>query len=55
MLAALEARARAEGLGEIELHAQAKVEGFYRRLGYAREGDLFEEAGIQHVVMRKPL
>lgn len=55
VLAALEARARAEGLREIELHAQCYVEAFYARHGYAREGAPFEEAGIEHVVMRKRL
>jgi predicted GNAT family N-acyltransferase len=55
VLAALEARARAEGLREIELHAQCYVEAFYARHGYARSGPVFEEAGIDHVVMRKGL
>jgi predicted GNAT family N-acyltransferase len=55
VLAALEARARAEGLREIELHAQCYVEGFYARHGYARAGEIFEEAGIEHVAMRKRL
>jgi predicted GNAT family N-acyltransferase len=55
VLEALEARARADGVREIELHAQCYVEDFYRRHGYAREGDVFEEAGIAHVVMRKRL
>ena len=55
VLAVLEARARADGLREIELHAQCYVEAFYARHGYAREGDVFEEAGIDHVVMRKRL
>ena len=55
VLAALEARARADGLREIELHAQCYVEGFYARHGYARAGEVFEEAGIDHVVMRKRL
>ena len=55
VLAALEDRARAEGLREIELHAQCYVEAFYARHGYVREGEPFEEAGIAHVVMRKPL
>ena len=53
VLLALEARAREDGLREIELHAQCYVEGFYRKHGYAREGGVFEEAGIDHVVMRK--
>ncbi|WP_242343118.1 GNAT family N-acetyltransferase [Anaeromyxobacter terrae] len=55
VLAALEAQARAEGLAEIELHAQCYVEAFYARAGYARAGERFEEAGIEHVVMRKRL
>lgn len=55
VLAFLEERARAEGLAEIELHAQCYVERFYARHGYARDGEPFEEAGIAHVVMRKRL
>jgi predicted GNAT family N-acyltransferase len=55
VLAALEARARALGLHELELHAQCYVEAFYARHGYARAGEPFVEAGIDHVVMRKPL
>ena len=53
VLAALEARAKAEGLSEIELHAQLYVERFYLRRGYARVGAPFVEAGIDHVLMRK--
>ena len=55
VLEALEARARAEGLREIELHAQCYVEAFYLGHGYARRGEEFEEAGIAHDVMRKAL
>lgn len=55
LLAGLEERARAEGLAEIELHAQLYVERFYLRHGYARVGAPFVEAGIDHVVMRKKL
>jgi predicted GNAT family N-acyltransferase len=55
VLAALEARARAEGLREAQLHAQCYVEEFYRRRGYVRVGEVFEEAGIDHVAMRKRL
>ncbi len=53
VLAGLEARAKAEGLSELELHAQLYVERFYLRRGYARVGDPFVEAGIDHVAMRK--
>jgi predicted GNAT family N-acyltransferase len=55
VLAALEAEARTVGLREVELHAQCYVERFYARAGYAPEGARFEEAGIDHVVMRKRL
>ncbi len=55
VLLALEDHARATGLREIELHAQCYVERFYAKHGYAREGEVFEEAGIEHVVMKKRL
>jgi len=55
VLAGLEAQARGEGLTAIELHAQRYVEAFYARHGYVRAGEPFVEAGIDHVVMRKPL
>jgi predicted GNAT family N-acyltransferase len=47
--------ARERGFAEIVLHAQVAVAGFYRRLGYVEEGDLFEEAGIPHIGMRKKI
>jgi predicted GNAT family N-acyltransferase len=43
------------GFAEIVLHAQVAVTGFYRRLGYIEEGDLFDEAGIPHIAMRKKI
>ena len=41
------------GVKEITLHAQLTAKEFYARLGYREEGDIFEEAGIAHVAMRK--
>lgn len=35
----------------IYLHAQIQVVDFYNKLGFEREGPLFEEAGIQHYKM----
>ncbi|MSQ28374.1 MAG: GNAT family N-acetyltransferase [Dehalococcoidia bacterium] len=55
VLAYLEGQARAEGYHESVLHAQCDVEGFYARFGYRPEGDIFEEAGIEHITMRKKL
>jgi len=43
------------GFSEILLHAQVAVAGFYRRLGYVEEGDVFDEAGIPHITMRRKL
>lgn len=47
--------AAAAGAREVELHAQVDVRGFYERAGYTAEGEVFEEAGIAHVTMRRPL
>lgn len=47
--------ARERGLDACVLHAQRRVEEFYRRQGYVVEGDPFEEAGIPHVTMRLQL
>lgn len=45
--------ARSMNVTEITLHAQLMAKEFYARLGYCEEGDVFEEAGIAHVAMRK--
>ena len=52
---AIEQRAAQRGLAAVELHAQAHARGFYDQLGYAPYGDLFFEAGIEHISMRKEL
>jgi predicted GNAT family N-acyltransferase len=39
----------------MELHAQTYARGFYERLGYVSFGDEYEEAGIAHISMRKPM
>lgn len=55
VLAVLEAAAVDAGCTQVELHAQAHAVGFYRRAGYAPVGEPFDEAGISHVAMTKPL
>ena len=55
ILTALEDAARARGDLEVMLHAQRSAESFYRRGGYLPHGEPFEEAGIAHIEMRKPL
>jgi predicted GNAT family N-acyltransferase len=41
--------------GPAVLNAQLAVEGFYARLGFVSEGEIFQEAGIDHVRMVKRL
>ncbi len=55
VLAALEARARERGFAAVELHAQQHALGFYERAGYTAFGVPYDEAGIAHLSMRKPL
>jgi predicted GNAT family N-acyltransferase len=43
------------GVEEIILAAQLTARVFYKRLGYAEEGAVFDDAGIPHVMMRKKL
>ena len=45
--------ARARGLTHVWCHAQISAAPFYERLGYARLGAHFFEAGIEHVHMRR--
>jgi ribosomal protein S18 acetylase RimI-like enzyme len=50
-----ERKARELGFTRMMLHARDKAIGFYERLGYAREGDLFMEVGIVHQQMARTL
>ena len=45
--------ARERGLAEVWCHAQVGAIPFYERLGYTQLGEVFLEAGIEHVEMRK--
>lgn len=53
LLTSLEDEARRQGVNGIVLHAQLYALGFYKRHGYQELGDVFDEAGIQHLEMRK--
>jgi predicted GNAT family N-acyltransferase len=48
-------RARVGGLKQVELHAQLHAQGFYERAGFVPFGDVYLEAGIEHVGMRQDL
>jgi YbgC/YbaW family acyl-CoA thioester hydrolase len=55
VMEALMAAARQRGDREIVLHAQRTAERFYLGLGFAPRGEEFEEAGIPHIEMTRPL
>ncbi|CCG03155.1 putative acetyltransferase [Blastococcus saxobsidens DD2] len=55
VLAELHRQAAARGATEVELHAQLPARRFYEREGYTAVGDVYEEAGIAHVTMRRRL
>ena len=41
------------GITEAVLDAQVTVIGFYERLGFVAEGEIFDDAGIDHIRMRR--
>jgi predicted GNAT family N-acyltransferase len=43
------------GADVLVLNAQLTARGFYKRLGYVEEGDVFQDANIPHIQMRKRL
>lgn len=43
------------GFAEVKINAQIQVKNFYERIGFQQQGELFEEAGILHIEMRKKL
>jgi hypothetical protein len=55
LLRGLVDRARGLGWPDVRLDAQVDAVGFYTREGFASEGELFEEGGLLHQAMRKPL
>jgi len=55
VLDALMRAGKAEGYGEVLLHAQLSAAGFYARAGFVQRGAVFEEAGIGHVEMVRGL
>ena len=55
LLTEADARARALGADRIALAAQLNARALYERAGYAAHGDVFLDAGIEHVMMDKRL
>lgn len=55
LVRAAEAEALAAGAAEVFMVARLAAEGFYAKLGYRREGEIFIEVGLPSIIMRKPL
>lgn len=55
LLGESEHRARALGHDRMTLTAQTAAMGLYERTGYVARGEVFLEAGIQHITMEKTL
>lgn len=55
LMEALEAEANERGFDALVLHGQTSAEGFYHGLDYETTSDVFDEAGIPHVEMKKSL
>lgn len=55
ILESLVQRARERGEREVVLSAQIHALPFYARHGFSAFGDVYEEAGIPHQDMRRPL
>lgn len=55
MLRTLIARAAGRGDAAVWLYSQSPVVPFYERHGFTKVGDPFEEAGVEHVEMRRIL
>ncbi|MBO8164940.1 MAG: GNAT family N-acetyltransferase [Brevibacillus sp.] len=55
LMLAMEQTARDEGFSQLKLNAQCHAQPFYEKLGYKPIGDVFDEAGIDHIAMVKSL
>lgn len=55
LVRAIEERAAQHGLRLVVLAAQTHATGFYERLGYTAYGEIFDDAGLPHRWMRRPL
>lgn len=55
ILATLEEVAGQRGFAQVLLNAQTYVKDFYAQAGYREQGEIFLEAGIEHVAMTKDL
>jgi len=55
IMLAMEDAAHAEGYQTLKLNAQTHAQRFYEKLGYEAHGDIFDDAGIEHIAMVKTI
>lgn len=55
LLLALVEAARARGHADVVLSAQLHAQGFYARHGFVAHGEVYQDAGIAHIAMRRAL
>ncbi|MEJ8546737.1 GNAT family N-acetyltransferase [Brevibacillus borstelensis] len=55
LMLAMEETARRQGFKGLKLNAQTHAQRFYEKLGYSPVGEVFEEAGIEHIAMEKAI
>ncbi|MBK8164620.1 MAG: GNAT family N-acetyltransferase [bacterium] len=53
MVGALLQEAHTRGVTKLKLHAQVYLEDFYAGYGFARRGGVFDECGIDHILMTR--
>lgn len=51
LVASAAERARAAGVERIDMHAQLHAVGIYEAAGFVKQGEPFDEDGIQHIAM----
>ncbi len=55
LMSAIESYAKENNIPYLKLHAQLYVKDFYEHLNYIVEGEIFQEAEIDHVLMVKKM
>lgn len=55
MLECVQQYLKNQGASELYCHAQLAVKPFYEKLGYEPCGEVFDEGGIDHIMMAKKL
>lgn len=55
LMKSIELYAKENNISTLKLNAQLYIKQFYLNIGYVPEGDIFLEAGIEHIKMSKEI